>query len=219
MLYERYNPKTWADYVGHVATVARVRKIIEARDYTGGGFLLTGDSGGGKSSMAGVMANVIAREPVQRVLLNGDDCTVEAVRELRETLANPSMFGPWCVVINECHGLSPQAIKSWLTFFDKRPRGATIIFTTTERAVFREFDAPMFSRVLKFHLAADPANLEAFAAYVKGVAVLEGLALGAPFDSFRQLITRCNYNLREALTQLEQGALEGPSAQGVSLAA
>lgn len=209
MLYERYEPQDWGDYVGHAAIVARVKALVTAPDFKGGGFLFRGPSGCGKSALARLAAKAFAPHKSQNILLNGDTCTVEAVRDLHARLNAPSMFGAraTCITVNECHGLSAQAVKAWLTWFDERPAQSLVIFTTTEPNIFGKGDAPMFSRLLKFNLEGNAATLEAFAKYAQGVAQLENLSGDATFADFVALVKRHNFNLREVLSSIEAGEL------------
>lgn len=209
MLYERYEPQDWGDYVGHGPIVARVKSLVTAPNYSGGGFLFRGPSGCGKSALARLAARAFAPRKTQNILLNGDTCKVEAVRELHARLSAPSMFGALNTVItvNECHGLSPEAIKAWLTWFDERPANSLVIFTTTEANVFGKAEGPMFSRLLKFHLELTPDTLEAFARYAQGVANIEHLASNATLEDFRRLVKANAGNLREVLSAIEAGEL------------
>lgn len=209
MLYERYEPQDWGDYVGHAPIVARVKSLVLAPDFAGGGFLFRGPSGCGKSALARLAAKAFAPSKSQNVLLNGDTCTVEAVRELHARLSAPSMFGAraTCITVNECHGLSAQAVKAWLTWFDERPAKTLVIFTTTEPNIFGKADAPMFSRLLKFNLESTPETLQAFARFAQGVAQIENLAPNATLADLVELVKREQFNLREVLSKLEAGFL------------
>ena len=210
MLYERYEPQDWGDYVGHAPIVARVKQLVTAADYSGGGFLFRGGSGTGKSALARLATRAFAPRKTQNILLNGDTCSVHAVRELHARLSAPSMFGPLktAITVNECHGLSPEAIKAWLTWFDERPPQTLVIFTTTEANVFGKAEGPMFSRLLKFNLELTPATIDAFARFAMGVAKLENLAHTATLADFTRLVTAKAGNLREVLSALEAGELD-----------
>lgn len=209
MLYERYEPQDWGDYVGHGPIVARVKQLVTAADYAGGGFLFRGPSGCGKSALARLATRAFAPRKTQNILLNGDICFAQTVRDLHARLSAPSMFGPMktAITVNECHGLSPEAVKAWLTWFDERPAQTLVIFTTTEPNVFGKAEGPMFSRLLKFNLELTPATVDAFARFAMGVAKLENLAHGATLPDFARLVTAKAGNLREVLSALEAGEL------------
>lgn len=216
MLFDKYNPNDWPDFAGHARQVATVRRIIEAADYNRGAFYITGPSGIGKSTLANIITRKLAREPVNRYTLDQADQSVAQLQTLFDDLrSNPGgrfkMFGHVVVTINECHALSPAAIKAWLTMLESKtwPIGCTFLFTTTEHPAFGNFQRMMQDRMITLDLQPSETLVNEFARYARAIAEVEGLD-GADLADYVNVARDCQCSLRGLLAQVQGGVFAHP---------
>lgn len=217
LLYDKYNPKDWPDFAGHARAVHVVRRIIEAPDYDRGAFYIVGPSGVGKSTLARIISHKLAREPIHRITLDQAAQSVAALQALFDDLKHHpkgrrAMFGRTVVTVNECHALSPAAIKAWLTMLEPEhwPAGCTFVFTTTEHPAFGKFQRMMQDRMVTVNLEPSEQLAQEFAYYARAIAEVEGLA-GADLADYVNAARDCECSLRGLLAKVEGGEFFVPS--------
>lgn len=210
MLHLDYRPRSWPEFVGHEKQVARVRAVIDRPGYSGGAFWIDGPSGIGKSCLAELICHQFAHPfDVQR--LDGDRCTVEAVRDLGRTLGYYGMYGPWqAVICDEAHAMSSRAVQAWLTLLERLPAKRLVVFTTTQTKkaqpdLFGDYRDPMLSRCVPISLSSYGVK-DAFARRAQQVAQAAGLD-GQPIEKYARLVQDACGNLREALSRIEAGEM------------
>ena len=224
MLYDKWRPKTWDAFAGHAGQVRKLRAMLERPSFGGGALWVTGPSGSGKTTLAHLCAASVQASDWDIVELDGDKCTVDAVRQIdRDMGKRGGMFGGsgWRVwIVNEAHAMTPRAVQAWLTLLEGLPDKRLVIFTTTERGeqdLFGQFTGPLLSRCAHVSLfcdgsAADKSdpggtkNLLAAAEYLRTVAQAEGLD-GQPVSAYVGLLRRKSGNLRAALCAIEAGEM------------
>ena len=140
--------------------------------------------------------------------LDGDKCTLAAVRELEQTLYLAAPNSWRVAIINECHSMSRQAVQAWLTLLERLPRYTLIVFTTTQDIrsnLFGEFAGPFGSRckVLDF---SSQGLARLFAARAREIAQAEGLD-GAPESSYLRLVQKHHNNFRAVLQSVDCGEM------------
>ncbi len=85
MLYAKYRPATWNDFVGQDKAAKRVRRIIERQDFDRGVFWIeaagTNNSGVGKTSLAWIIARQLA-DDFFITELDGGRCDKRAVEDM-----------------------------------------------------------------------------------------------------------------------------------------
>ena len=211
-LYERYRPRRWEDVIGQDKAVATVRRVIERPTFDGGAFYIFGPSGTGKTTIAQLIGAQFADDfGVEE--LDGDACTVDAVRELGQNIRINRIGNTWRVIIvNEAHAMTPRAVQAWLTLLERCEREITkrvFVFTSTEELqpdLFGGFGHAFASRCKMIGLTSKNDH-NAIAARLREVAQAEGLD-GQPVERYKRLIsTGCKGNWRAAYQAIEAGEL------------
>ncbi len=227
-LYRKYRPRRLRQVVGQERVTRRIEAIIRRRGFDRGAFWLEGPSGTGKTTIAQAVARELGAlrgdpGPVSFTYteLDGDRCSVEAVRELDEYVRGAVLWDDrWQVtVVNEAHAMTARAVQAWLTLLEKLPRRWLVIFTTTEslealgrhakeeRTLFGTFAGPFRSRVIRFKLT-NQGLAPRFARLAHRIACREGLN-GRPADAYLRLVQECRNNMREVPQRIEAGEMLG----------
>lgn len=212
MLYEKYRPRSFADFLGNADVVANVRRVIEAEGFTGAAFWIDGPSGTGKSTLAELIVSAVGAADIETERLDGSKCTGPAVERLAKALRCRPMFGRFhAVIVNEAHAMTAAAVQAWLTWLEdlqREARPVVVIFTTTEGRkadLFGTFDSPFKSRCLLCSLSSYGLN-KTFAAAAKRIAEAEGLD-GQPIARYERRAAECQNNMRALLSAIEAGEM------------
>lgn len=205
MLYEDVRPRKWDDYIGQEKTVARLRQsLARAKAKESPAVLwIGGPSGAGKTTLALLAAAEVGATGWAIEELDGGKCTQAAVLELERTIGIAPLGGNgWkVVVVNEAHAMTAGAVQAWLTLLERLPPRRMVIFTSTERGAFGDFDAPFRRRCWEYALS--PIATDDGAAKLLAVAKSESLPCTAA--QANALMQACAGNLGMALSRLESG--------------
>lgn len=206
-LHEKYRPRTWSELVGQDKAVQRVRRIVERPDFQGDSFWIVGPSGTGKTSLAWLIARRFAAD-FDIVELDGEACTVDAVRRAADAMPYTTLGGGYRVwIVNESQAMTPKAVQAWLTVLDRLPPRVLVIFTTTEDSadLFGQYDGPFRSRC-KTVAFTNQGLAPMFAVLAKRIAEAEGMD-GKPEAAYLRLVQRNRNNLRAVLQDIESGEM------------
>lgn len=207
-LIDKYQPKDWPDIIGNAKAVAKLRGIVERPGFSGDAFAIVGPSGCGKSTLADVVAGMFC-EPWNIHKLDGHDCNVDAVRDVRDALAYTAMASEakpmraW--IINEHHGMTAMAVQAWLTTLDHLPLNTLFFFTTTEDTtdLFGQFSRPFSGRLKEIGLT-NQGLVEAYAIFLQRVARAEGLD-GQELPAYIRYVKDNRNDLRRCLQGIDAG--------------
>lgn len=206
-LADKYRPRAWGELLGQEKAVAKVRRIIDRPGFDGDSFWIVGPSASGKTSMAWIIARQFA-DPLDIIELDGEACTVDAVRKAADTMHYSTLSGGFRVwIVNEAQAMTPKAIQAWLTVLDPVPSRTIVIFTTTEDSadLFGQFDGPFRSRC-KTIAFTNQGLAQVFAERARAIAQAEGMD-GKPEAAYVRLVQRCKNNLRMVLNEIEAGEM------------
>jgi DNA polymerase-3 subunit gamma/tau len=207
-LPEQYRPRTWSDVIGQSKTVETIDRL-RPRGLTGRAYFLSGASGTGKTTIAMLLAGEVA-DPVCIEEYDAGELTGAMVRDIERRLAVKGFGkGGRAVVVNEAHGLKPEAIRALLVALERIPGHALWVFTTTQEGKETLFDkedsSPLLSRCLRLDLARRDLA-KPFAERARAIAQEEGLD-GQPIEKYIRLAQDCRNNLRAMLQAVESGAM------------
>ena len=91
---------------------------------------LQGGSGVGKTSMAWIIARMVAKDDFDIIEYDGAAVNKGAAHDISQSIGLCPMFGGWKVyIINEAHNLTAQAVQVFLTLLERLPEKRLIIFT------------------------------------------------------------------------------------------
>lgn len=209
-LPEQYRPSTWSDVIGQSKVIETIDRL-RPRGLTGRAYFLSGASGTGKTTIALLIAREVACETCIEEYDAGE-LTGPMIRDIERRLAVRGFApGGRAVIVNEAHGLRPEAIRSLLVALERIPSHAVWIFTTTadgKQNLFDKEDAsPLLSRCLSLELSRR-GLAEPFAARALEIARREGMD-GQPLEKYVALAKECRNNMRAMLSAIEAGVMIG----------
>jgi replication-associated recombination protein RarA len=209
-LYETYRPRTLNEVVGQPKAVAKIEALAK-RGLGGRAFWISGASGTGKSTLARIIASLVA-DAFNTIEVDSTQLTPSAIGELERSVRTFGIgeLSGHAIIVNEAHGLRRDAVTRFLDFLERLPNHIVVVFTSTvdgTQSLFDDCDdaGPLLSRCVPIQLARRDLA-QAFAARAKEIAEREGLD-GRPIGDYLRLVQAHRNNLRGVLQDVESGCM------------
>jgi len=203
-LYERYRPRRLEDVVGQPQACAKLQRAIDRDAVAGRAWWVSGRSGGGKTTIARILAESVADE-TSVYEYDGREMTVAELARLRATCyAGRPLFGSgYAIIVNEAHNVKDAT--RFLGLLEPIPDWVVWLFTTTTDGQLT-FDgmadsSPLLSRCRSIPLQSRGVA-DAFAQLAQQIARAENLD-GQPLSAYKVLVNKHRSNMRGVLQSIE----------------
>lgn len=209
-LFETYRPRHLSEVLGQSKAVATIERLHKANALLGRAYLITGASGTGKTTLAWIMARLVADE-THTIEFDACDCTRARIADIENDWVYRGMGDKAgrVYIVNELHTMSGEAVGKWLTALERMPAHVAVIFTTTtenlEEFGDRRDAAPFTSRCLPIRLTKQ-GLAKVFSERAREIALAEGLD-GKPISAYEKLAETCKNNMRAMLSRIEAGEM------------
>ena len=204
----KYRPQTFNDVIGQEEAIRILQGPLQHA------YLLYGNTGSGKTTLAKIFANELNAEVVE---LDANNLGKQDILELKSVAEYRPLIGSYKVfIMDEAHTLSNQAWNSLLTIIEESPKTVIWLFCTTE---YHKIISTIENRVRKVPIKKIPNKL--VEERLQHILSLEGHEVSA--SVIQQVIEYADGSLRSAITELqtfcETGTLVVPftSIQAIEL--
>ena len=197
---EKYRPQTLDTYVGNETVKATFQQYIDTSDVPH--LLLYGDAGSGKTTLAKIVANTIAKD--NYIYINAsDENSVDTVRDKIKQFASSIGFGGLKIIIlDECDYMTPNAqaaLRNVIETFSKTTR-----FILTCNYVDKIID-PIQSRCQIFNIVP-PSKKEVAQHLVK---ILDGESVKYDKDNLVTVINQSYPDIRRVINTTQRCVIGG----------
>ena len=210
-LYEQYRPTSFDQVLGQDKAVKTLTRL-SSKGLQGRAYWISGASGTGKTTIARIIASLVADDFCISEYDSADSLTVSELDTIDQTQGIYGMGSKRgrAYIINESHGLRAQTVRRLLGLLERIPSHVVWIFTTTKEGETKLFEdqidaSPLLSRCISIALTNQGLN-KVFAQHCQAIAQTENLD-GKPLAAYETLGKRCKNNCRMMLQEIEAGAM------------
>ena len=204
----KYRPKTLDEVAGNAETVKAIRAHFtqENRDLISHCHLISGISGGGKTTLSRIIATeLLGADPtfgikeINFAELRGIDTAREVIEQMKRfPLKGKSMI----FVLDECHGMSTDAKRAFLKPTEEPPKHVYFFFCTTNVSLFLKGDEGKALGTRCTQWKVEPLNNRQMGQLITKVCEKENFELAE--DVFGKLVESANGSPRDAIKKLEK---------------
>lgn len=161
-------------------------------------FLFAGISGGGKTTLGGIVANTLKCDPNELYEVNSAHFRgIDTVRDLEKVMRYAPMRGGVRIwIFNECHKITNDGQNALLDIVEKAPAHVYMIFTTTDP---QKLILPLRKRCVEYEVL--PLNQDEMFNFLDFVIGEE--KANVPDEIIEKIVTAANGSSRNALQLLE----------------
>lgn len=133
MLITKYRPKNFDEFVGNSVAIRALKRVL-ASDNIPRAFLISGEPGCGKTTIARIIKDVVKCDDSAFIELNGSsERGIDTIRNIVSSIAYAPLSGESKVIfIDEAHQLTKEAQEALLKSTEDPPPNTYWIFCTTE---------------------------------------------------------------------------------------
>jgi len=132
-LQHRYRPKSLKTFRGSSSTIKSLQSVLNRED-TPHAFLITGNSGTGKTTLARIIAKMLGCDPADFAEYDSADFRgIDMVRQIRQSMNFMPSSGSCRVwLLDECHQLTKDAQEALLKMLEEARSHVYFILATTD---------------------------------------------------------------------------------------
>ncbi len=202
-LYRKYRSRNLNEIIGQPQVTEVLKSAVASRNFAHA-YLLTGQRGTGKTSVARILAHLINETDYDSEdfdIIEIDAASrgsVDDARELREKSAIAPVAAKHKIyIIDEVHMLSTAAFNALLKIIEEPPEHIVFILATTE---LQKVPATILSRVQRFHFR--PVAAEIVAKHLRKIADAEKINIDD--EALLLIAERGGGSFRDAISLLDQ---------------
>lgn len=200
----KYRPKDFCDVVEQSVPSQMLNALCTSKKLTTRNFLLIGNAGCGKTTLARIVANKLndgLGEPIEL-----DAASNSGVDNMREVIQQARMLPIGCkykvYIIDECHALSAAAWASLLKPLEEGVGNAVWMLCTTNP---EKIPATILSRVQTFKLSKiSTEGIVKRLRFILDSEIAEGREIKYTDNSIQFIAKIANGGMRDAITMLDQ---------------
>lgn len=198
-LYNKYRPQSLSEIKGNKEVVSILEKMLEDKKTMPHSFLLHGESGTGKTSIARIIAKELECTSDNLIEIDaGQFRGIDTIRGIRENINYAPLDGSVRIyIIDETHSLTGDSSNALLKILEDVPSHAFFILATTDP---QKLLPTIRSRCIQ--LKTEPLSDDVMFELLDEVSVKEGTTL--PEDVLEKIIENSFGLARGALTVLEK---------------
>ncbi len=134
MLYQKHRPQELSEIIGNQSVISMLEKMLEDASKCPHAFLLHGDTGTGKTTVARIIASKLGCSGLDlKEVDTADFRGIDTIREVRKQSQYQPLESACRVwILDECHKLSNDAQNALLKILEDTPKHVYFILCTTE---------------------------------------------------------------------------------------
>lgn len=196
----KYRPATFEDVCGQSTTVQILARAIEKGNFKHA-YLLAGDSGCGKTTLARIFANKLNKgvgEPIEIDAASNNG--VDQVRTIIDSANERALDGEYKIfIIDECHAITTAGWQAFLKSIEETPEYTIYIFCTTDP---NKVPQTILNRVQRYNITKiDTADIKARLEFICKQEGFTNYDMACDF-----LAKTSNGCMRDAIMKLDQCA-------------